>query len=462
MATSRARGGSAVLMLSPYLPYSAPLVEAFAARGLGTVALYTDLPALRHFRSVAPLPSGPSIVASYVADERDLDLVAGVLRDRHDVVAVCPVFETDLLPLSRIAELLGVSSVDPDVIARFRDKAALKEHLRSAPGGPRVNVTCEVSSGADVRAALAEHGLDRFVLKPNDGFGNRAIFYGDASTSRASVDAYVAAASGRVLLEEYVGGTEYYVNGQVDERGAAHVFSVNQYVRVDLHGRQDVFIGDFTVRTDRPEFAVAADYARAVMAATGLVRSPFHLELKIDDRGPCLLEVAARFCGANVVFRDADGHGGLDVFGIAAHHTVSAGPYGEYPLDWTTYDASVRGLVYGISDSDELVHAVSGVPEVESLPEFVRWEVAPEVGTRVVRSVDLLRPPWSATTTTPTEDDYHRIAERMRSLVRINPPTTRTRTLALTAAAFVPPAVRAARGRLPGTPRLERIGPGPR
>ena len=27
MATSRARGGSAVLMLSPYLPYSAPLVE---------------------------------------------------------------------------------------------------------------------------------------------------------------------------------------------------------------------------------------------------------------------------------------------------------------------------------------------------------------------------------------------------------------------------------------------------
>ena len=158
MATSRARGGSAVLMLSPYLPYSAPLVEAFAARGLGTVALYTDLPALRHFRSVAPLPSGPSIVASYVADERDLDLVAGVLRDRHDVVAVCPVFETDLLPLSRIAELLGVSSVDPDVIARFRDKAALKEHLRSAPGGPRVNVTCEVSSGADVRAALAEHG----------------------------------------------------------------------------------------------------------------------------------------------------------------------------------------------------------------------------------------------------------------------------------------------------------------
>jgi len=216
------------------------------------------------------------------------------------------------------------------------------------------------------------------------------------------------------------------------------------------------------VRTDRPEFAVAADYARAVMAATGLVRSPFHLELKIDDRGPCLVEVAARFCGANVVFRDADGHGGLDVFGIAAHHTVSAGPYGEYPLDWTTYDASVRGLVYGISDSDELVHAVSGVPEVESLPEFVRWEVAPEVGTRVVRSVDLLRPPWSATTTTPTEDDYHRIAERMRSLVRINPPTTRTRTLALTAAAFVPPAVRAARGRLPGTPRLERIGPGPR
>jgi hypothetical protein len=462
MAAGRAGDGSAVLMLSPYLPYSGPLVEAFAVLGLGTVALYTDLPALRHFRTVAPLPGGPSIVASYVADERDLDLVAGVLRDRHHVVGVCPVFETDLLPLARIADLLGVSSVDPDVIARFRDKAALKEHLRSVSGGPCVNVTCEVSSGDDVREVVAEHGLDRFVLKPNDGFGNRAIFYGDAATSHAAVDAYLASASGRVLLEEYVGGTEYYVNGQVDERGVAHVFSVNQYVRADLHGRQDVFIGDFTVRTDRPEFAVAADYARTVIAATGLVRSPFHLELKIDDRGPCLLEVAARFCGANVAFRDADGHGGLDVFGIAAHHVVSPEPYGEYPLDWTTYDASVRGLVYGISHHDELVHDVAGMHEVESLREFERWETKPEVGTRVVRSVDLLRPPWSATTTTQTEDDYHRVADRMRALVRINPPSTRTRTLALTAAAYVPPVVRAVRGRLPGPPRLERIGRGPR
>ena len=49
----------------------------------------------------------------------------------------------------------------------FGRLAALKDHLRSVPDGPRINVTRLVSSAADVRAAMGEHALTRVVLKPD-------------------------------------------------------------------------------------------------------------------------------------------------------------------------------------------------------------------------------------------------------------------------------------------------------
>lgn len=443
--------------MDPYVDYAQLLVPMLAERyGARTVALYTDRERLRKNLRRAPQARGPHVSASYLVDPDDLGPVIERLRRGHRIVAVLPVGEPDVLPLSRIADALGVGTNPLEVMERFRDKAALKDHLRSVPDGPRINVTRLVSSAADVRAAMGEHALTRVVLKPNAGVSNRDVLYVDQATSDAELAAYFGGRAEQVLLEEYVAGSEFFVNGQVDERGDVHVLTVSEYVRRDLNGRKAVSTGDFTVRTDRPEFDVAADYAREVMRATGVRRVPFHLELKIDERGACLIEVAARLCGANIVMRDIDAHGGLDVLGIAAHHYLTDEPYGDYPLDWTAYDAKVRGLVSGIATRDERVWSLAGRSTVEAMPEFVRWDTRPAFGGHVVPTVDFSSVAWRATIACRDVDDFLRTSDRMRATLRINPPSRIARLREVPA--YLPPVLNQVYGRVSPGLRLEPVG----
>jgi hypothetical protein len=448
-----------VLIMRPYIDYPRTLMPLIESRyGLRTVALYTDPVALhKNFRR-APEIVGPYVSASYLAHEDDLDEVVEVLRRRHQIVACVPSGEADVLPIARIATALGIEGTDLETRERFRDKAALKDFLRSVPDGPRINISRLVRSLDDVRTVMEEHELDRAVLKPNAGVSNRDVLFVDRTTADDVLARYFGGLDVDVLLEEYIGGREFFVNGQVDERGVVHVFTVNEYVHRALNGRPNVSTGHFTVRTSLPEFEVAATYARDVIRATGLRRSPFHLELKIDDVGPCLIEVGARFCGANIAMRDSDAHGGLDVLGIGAHHFISAEPYGDYALDWAAYDDRVRGLVSGIATRDQRIASLSGVAETERMPEFVRWDNKPEFGAHVVPTVDFASVPWRATVSCESEEHFHSTSERVRALVRIDAPQARPWSRLRELAAYVPPVFDRAYGQVAARRHVERIG----
>lgn len=448
--------GPELLVQDPYRPYAVRFIELFARRyGMRTVAFYTDPVQMRRHRQEFPQLYGPLISASYLVDESQLDAFASMLRERHRIEAVVPYWEATLLPAARIAERIGLSWAQPGVIERFRDKAALKDHLRSVPGGPRMNVSAHVSSLDEVRALVADHGLDRYVLKPNDGFGNQLIGFFDSSTSAQQLAAYVAAVGTDLVLEEYVDGPELFVDGIVDERGEPTSWSVWRYLRLDANGRHGVCIGAVQVRRHDPLFAPAVEYADHVMRASGLRRNPFHLELKVDDRGPCLIEVAGRLPGADYATLDGELHGTLDVFGVAAHHYLSDEPYGEIELDWDRYDATVRGQVNGISTVSGRVFEVLGREEAESSPEFVRWVAAPEFGNRVEPTVDFLTEPWRMVVDVPDETAYDEVSERMRALVRVNASDDGLRPLVGRYAALAPAVAREARSYLPrgGKPR---------
>lgn len=449
-----------VVLQDPYRDYSERLMRIYAQRyGLRTVALYLDENGLRKHRRQHPELDGPLVQASYAADRESLDRVVEALAERYDVRAVVPVFETDVDSLGRLAELLDLSWAQPGVIDRFRDKGALKEHLRSVPDGPRINRTRVVAGADDVLAAIHDEAWGRVVCKPNDGWGNQRIAFFGPETPADDVRTYFERVAGtRILMEEYLGGTELFVNGQIDENGEPHVISVVEPFRVAANGLASVAAGGLNVRTHRPEFALCADYARAVMRASGLRRSPFHLELKLDDDGPCLLEVGARFAGANICTRDAEAHGGLDLFGIAAHHFLTDEPYGDYGLNWAEYDRLVRGTVSGIVDVDARVHTVEGRREVEAMPGFVRWELAPDFGNHVVPTIDLVGQPWRITMTAPDEDAYRAQAQVVRETIRINPRGSSGVRRVKELTAYAPPVARELLSRLPGGPSLERLG----
>jgi heptaprenyl diphosphate synthase len=224
-----------------------------------------------------------------------------------------------------------------------------------------------------------------------------------------------------VVMEQFIDGAEYFINGQVDDRGEVCVVAIFEYVRLPANGRHNIDSETLLVSQRDPRFAQLAAYAQQAVRATELRRSPFHLELKVSDRGPCLIEVGARLAGHGNVLLCEELHGPqLDLFALAAHYYLKADDFGPVPLNWDAYDANAIRYVHGIAERDERIYRLEGVREVESLPEFHKWVKRPVVGTHMQPTRDLLSMPFSLILKGATQEQLTAAAGKVRQILQIN------------------------------------------
>jgi hypothetical protein len=420
--TPPARTGQAVsrqyLIQDPHHEYAVRFIDhLFRKHGHRAVCFYTDRAhRLRQEREFQILASD-RIAASYDVPLDELETFAQHVRAHYDIAGIIPFNEPAVLPAAQLAALLDLDCPQQEVMPRFRDKHAMKEHLRGT-AGLRVNRSQRVTSIDDILDARARV-MPRFVLKPNDGYGNRAVGIFDKRSTRDEIDKYLERARGRQLvMEEFVGGQEYFVNGQVDARGNVSVVAAFAYERAAANGHPQIDAETWKVPHASAVFSVLAEYAQAVLIATGLRRSPFHLELKIDEQGPCLIEVGARFAGLKNVFLCERLHGSLDLFDVAAHYYLHADDYGPLALDWTAYDARAIRYVHGISTQRHRVYDVSNVRTVERLPHFLQWAKKPVLGERVEITHDCLSAPWSVILAGASESELDTAAKTVRDYLQ--------------------------------------------
>ncbi len=244
-----------VVLLDPAHPYAAEFIGLFYRRwDMRTVCVWTDAEQRRTQAWRFPALRSDAVAAHYDLGSATLEELAAYLRRTHAIRAVVPYIEPVIPASERLAELLGLDWAQPGIVPLFRDKLALKQHLRDAPDGPRVNLVAPVRTADDVVRALEGTDLPRFVLKPNDGYGNSRIGFFDRDGDPRLVTAYLQETAGAaVLLEEYLGGEEYYVNGQIDGAGGIDVVEVSLHRRRAVNGRENVAIGSILVRRDGPD-----------------------------------------------------------------------------------------------------------------------------------------------------------------------------------------------------------------
>ena len=407
-----------VLIQDPHHEYATRFVQLIGERyGHRAIAFFTRSAKERFYRRKECLPDS-AFAAVYEMDPADVDGFAAQLRTRHpDLRAVIPYSEETLELTAALQERLGLNWNDGPTLARFRRKAALKDHLRRTAPSVRLNFSCAVSSAAEV-FALGDALPLKFVLKPDSGYGSRdvGIF---KRCDRAAVEKFFARSPNRYVLEEFLEGTLYAVDGLVDAAGNVLVASVFSSGRQERNGCPVVYANGALVPEDTALFGELASYARAVVSASGLRRSPFHLEAMRDARGPCLIEVGARLVGYSHAFTCERVHGGaFDFFGLAA-----AGYLGE-PMDlrlsFARYNQLQAVKVYGASDVEGAVCQLEGVDEVEALPSFDRWIVRPRLGADLHRTVDLFTVPYSAILVGPREGPpLPAVGERVHRLLRL-------------------------------------------
>jgi hypothetical protein len=237
--------------------------------------------------------SGSAAAILDVAATRPFDGVLAV-GDRPTVIAAL------------VMERLGLPGHSPDAAAAARNKLYTRERLRDA--GLLVPRFAEYPLTTD-RPSFAQSLSFPCVVKPLALSGSRGVMRADDATqfgeALTRLRAMLAApdiraerneAHGRVLVEGFIPGREYAIEGLLDH-GVLHVLA--------LFDKPDPLDGPFfeeTIyvtpsRAPAERQAAIATAVRSAASTLGLRHGPIHAECRVNGSGVFILEVAARPIG---------------------------------------------------------------------------------------------------------------------------------------------------------------------
>jgi biotin carboxylase len=290
---------SRLLLLLPTTTYrTEAFVEAAAKLGVELVCA-SERPST--FEALAP----DSLVTLDFGDPDASAETIARLAARRPIDAVVPVDDLTTVVAAAIGQRLGLKANSLPAVAMARDKHAMRRCLAAAgvpvPRFRLVRLADDPAAlGADVEYPCVLKPLalsaSRGVIRANDPREFVAAFRRIAAILE-SVEAPLPDEARRALLvEEFIPGREVALEGLLIG-GTLHGLA--------LFDKPDPLDGPFFEETiyvtpSRLAQAVQAEIAAATRdacSALGLTEGPIHAELRLNERGPFVLEIAARSIG---------------------------------------------------------------------------------------------------------------------------------------------------------------------
>ena len=316
-------------------------------------------------------------------------LAGRIAHDWPQLEGVIPWDEESILLGADLGERLGLGWNPLQVIERCRDKAVMKAWLRQT-GRVRVNESEVVTDAEGALGFQRRVGRWPIVVKPTEGSGSENVYFVDGDDELLSrCQEVLRGGDGGVLLEEFVGGQEFAVNGVVDSHGDLLVTDVWAYDRRPNAGVPNVYYQSIKVSSRLPLFSTLGQYAATVIEGLELRRAPIHMEVKVDHLGPCLIEVGARLSGASLPMLASKLHG-RSLFELAACHYLGEMRVQRSEVDFERYDRFEARVLNGVQPAPiRRIQKVHGIQEVEALPSFQGFGLLRPVGTTAPLSVDV-------------------------------------------------------------------------
>jgi biotin carboxylase len=284
-----------VLLLTTSYTYRAAAFRA-AARKLGTeVVTAIDLPA------ELGKPREAALTLDFRDPERAVQHIVAYAHD-HPLAAILSVDDSASLIAAQASAALGLSHNSPQATAAARDKFVMRSLLKQ--GGVRVP-NFQLFSTADDLPQVARQVAYPCVVKPLALNGSRGVIRAD------DADQFVAAARrlSRLLqslepapgprpflVEDFIPGFEVALEGLLDH-GELKVLA--------LFDKPDPLDGPFFEETIYVTPSRLSPDAQAAIAqctadsaqALGLAEGPVHAELRLNEQGAWLVEIAGRSIG---------------------------------------------------------------------------------------------------------------------------------------------------------------------
>jgi len=222
------------------------------------------------------------------------------------------------LTVASVASALGLPGISVESARLASDKLAMKQAFQRA--GIPIPWFQAIASIDELRAAIADRGVP-LVLKPIDGRGARGVLRLTERTDLAWALAHAASRSRRgvVMVEEYLEGPQISTEGLlVEGAGTTCGFIDRNYEHIDTFAPYIVENGGeqpsaLPLPAQRRVSTVAMDAGRAMGIVSGSVKG----DMVWTDRGPYVIEIAARLSGGWMSTDQIPLGAGVDLIGCA-------------------------------------------------------------------------------------------------------------------------------------------------
>lgn len=235
-----------------------------------------------------------------------------------------------------VCETLGLPGIGVDVAERFTDKSIMRDAARVA-GIPQP--LHALAADSEEMTRLGERWGWPVVVKPADSQSSRGVTVVETSSEagRAFDEALKQSAKGRVVVEEYIDGTEFTVEG----------FKSSEGHRSLAVSRKDHFADRPTVasrlvyshRSDDFDYDVLREQNDRLVDSMELPFGITHAEYKYRNGNFYLIEIAARGGGTHISSHVVPAMSGVDVQGLLlraitgdAVGPITPAPFGGYVM----------------------------------------------------------------------------------------------------------------------------------
>ena len=245
--------------------------------------------------------SGAHLAIDYRDMGRSVKRILAFAADRP-VGYVLGLDDSGALLAARANEALNIPHNSPAATIAARDKWVMRQRFAAAGvPSPKVRKYLITTDPKQVAAALEADDAYPVVIKPTTMSGSRGVMRADNSAEFQQRWERLRpilrdARCDDLLVEDFIPGFEVALEGILDD-GKLQLLA--------LFDKPDPLDGPFFEETlyvmpsrlpAGTQAAICAA-AQAAAAALGLVRGPIHAELRVNESGPVLLEVAARSIG---------------------------------------------------------------------------------------------------------------------------------------------------------------------
>ena len=191
-------------------------------------------------------------------------------------------------------------------------------------------------------------------------------------------------------LQEYLLGDEYVID-TVSAGGKHKVVAIWKYDKRAANGAPVVYFGMRLLQLDaEPELAVMVSYVEGVLDAIGIEWGAMHTEVKLEARGPVLVEVNCRLHGGEGIWLPiADACLGYTQVSAMCDAYLNHEAFGALPQVPTTLRAHGAWVTVRSSSGGAITRMnPERIEAIRQLPSYLDEYLPLSVGSSVAMTVD--------------------------------------------------------------------------